>query len=215
MTKIEMPFVRRLGVDIDNTVADTSKHIAAYVQERHGIHVSLDIVQRVGVTKAFYMLSKEQLNEALAASWRDPSVIELIDPRIPDLLRTTCEGEMVRFIPVGVTASRGENSNIREWVRDNDVPFEEILQKKRQMEKAQANVDLQLEDSPKVAKAFADLGKPVVMVTDANPELQQLLTPQGFVHYSTWPDIPKYLQGNLRLLNQLGVTQELEYVDIR
>ncbi len=209
MQKITAPFTRKLGVDIDGNVANTPKCIRDYVEDKYKISVDLPTIRRIGISKAYPTLTKEQMDDVLESSWRDPDSIELMHPDIPKFLRKACFGETIHYIPYGLSASRGQLPAILRFSSIHDLPLFDILKLGDKNAKAGTAVDVQIEDSVRVARGFGEAGKPIVLTNAASPETMPLMAQYPSIHLASWPAIPDMLQRNKALLRQLHVYGEL------
>jgi len=170
--KMEKP---KLGLDLDDTLADTNTLLMELLRERYN---------KSEITG----LSKDEIIELAADCWKTPEKIFQVDKNFKYIFSSLHEVYEIHIVTLN---RRTPKEVIGGWLKKNNVPYDKLHVTKDCEEKTQY-VDVLVDDSLKCVEAQASAGKQAILI--ARPYNENFTTTERIVRLKSWRELSEYLE---------------------
>ncbi len=152
-----------VGIDIDGTIANTHERWLSIANQMFGINIQKAEINSYYLDKLFKM-ERETVNEIFKKVWHDPDSIKLEHndiPRVIGNIRNTFEVYIL-------TATIGEDAEVRRWLRTNKISFDGLIHVDRSYKKLDEakkhGISIFIDDHPDLAEKAAALDYTTILI---------------------------------------------------
>jgi len=175
----------KLGIDLDNTLANTDAIFRELLKEHYGINLSReDETRRMEEATG---LSAEEVVQLVREGWATPDRIFPLDKNLTYFLSLLHENYEIYIVTSNHQASL---EAIKGWLKRNNVPYDKLVIAKGDEYKTNY-VDVLVDDALECVKPHAKAGKQAVLL--AWP-YNENFNERRIARFETWEEIFNYLQ---------------------
>lgn len=180
-----------IGIDLDDTIVDYVNMWLKVFEKETGVKARLNDIKKWHISELFpNVLDDKKMIRLMVKTWKEEDKnMKLIDPEIPAVFRRLRK----RFRLYITTATLASDSQIKEFLERNDIKYDKLVHVQHHVEKLLDEVDIYIDDSPKVAEEFVSHGKYVVVFARPwNSPIKQ----NGYVkRVSNWKAVERAVLG--------------------
>lgn len=151
-----------IGIDLDDTIANTAYLALDYMRDNYGVKAGMDDWTEFDLKKLFG-LSNEQIMKMYFDLWSDHRRISIVDPKIPDITEALSK----RYRLYLVTATVGSEKSYTKWLQEHNIKFDGIIRVKHSIEKvivgSNHGINYYIDDHPIVAKSVSEAGRQALL----------------------------------------------------
>jgi uncharacterized HAD superfamily protein len=176
----------KIGVDLDNTLADTIPIWTKLLKEKYGIELNhseiteYDLVYHVPMTD-------EEVQNTFREVWSDHPAVPP-NPGDPRGVLEAISKDHDLFI---VTATVAKKEEVDQWLDRNGIKHKGLVMV-RSSEKLNSGVDVIIDDNPKVIDLFARAGKMVILYD--RPWNKKVRREKNVVRVKDWSEVTNALE---------------------
>ncbi len=150
-----------IGIDLDDTIVDYVNMWLKVFEKETGVKARLSDIKKWHISELFpNVLDDKKMIRLMVKTWKEEDKnMKLVDPEIPAVFRRLRK----RFRLYITTATLASDSQIKEFLERNDIKYDKLVHVQHHVEKLLDEVDIYIDDSPKVAEEFVSHGKYVVV----------------------------------------------------
>jgi len=175
----------KLGIDLDNTLANSDAVFRELLKEHYGINLSRE--DETGRKEEVTGLSSEKIVQLLREGWATPDRIFPLDKNLTYFLSLLHE---IYEIYIVTSNHQAPLEVIEGWLRRNNVQYDQLIITERDEDKTNY-VDVLVDDSLECAEPHAKAGKQAVLL--AWP-YNKNFNKRRIARFETWEEIFNYLQ---------------------
>jgi 5'(3')-deoxyribonucleotidase len=175
----------KIGVDLDNTLADTIPAWTKLLGEKHGIKIDLSEIKEYDLIYHVPM-TNEEIQDTFRVVWADHKNVPL-NPGDPQTVLKNISNDHDLFIVTATVAKKGE---VDQWLERNGIKHKGLVMV-RSSEKLNSGVDLIIDDNPKVIDLFSKAGKMAIIYD--RPWNRGIKEGDKVVRVKDWSELPKAL----------------------
>ncbi|MEM0148708.1 MAG: hypothetical protein QW346_00365 [Candidatus Micrarchaeaceae archaeon] len=133
-----------LTVDVDGVLADTVGKINSIREKDIKRIIRKEEITDYDLTKTdpYRGLEWESIEAYFKKAWANYNDLQLEDPEIPEIISKLHD----HYIILLVTASVAEDEQIKNWLKKNNIPYDELVHLNRQVKKLKNIATIHIED---------------------------------------------------------------------
>lgn len=151
---------KTIGVDLDNTLADTMPRWLGEAEILFGIKATKKDMVRYNLTEMFPNLSHDQVLDTFKRIWEnDYKNIRLIDKDIPSILDS-----LHRKFNIYIT-TMNKHHTVKDWLDQNKIPYDKIIQFSLHTDKHKLEeVSIYIDDFQEIIENAIKAGKTAILL---------------------------------------------------
>ncbi len=203
-TETLAPRRKRIGLDLDDTVAHVKELARQHVNKEFGTDLQFSDIRiaRLEENITGVTITEADMKRIFALVWSEMDRISLLDPKIPEMLQRIHQHYDITI----ATASDADDETLLRFLQKNKVPFDEIVHVHSSKEKlgATPHVDIYVDDYHKIAEDAAKIGKIAILIKQPwNKMFRKRGEEHHFPHLI--PTRMEHLEDALRLAEALRI----------
>ena len=112
-----------MGIDLDNTLADTTGAVRLLLKERHGIDIVKEQWTSYHIWECMPQITKDIVLPLFKEAWEVPAKIQLLHQEVPAIIEKLKD----RFSVYIVTSTFASDESILHWLDDNGLMFNAVI----------------------------------------------------------------------------------------
>jgi 5'(3')-deoxyribonucleotidase len=195
---MEKPLDEGIGIDLDDTIANSSEHVLDMIKKRYDPNARIEDWNQFDVTACFN-ITKEQSIRLFTEVWSKPEEIELVDERIPEIISKLSSAYKVFLL----TATVGSRRFYEPWLEGHNIKFDGIIRVQRSIEKittgSSFGINYYIDDHELVAKSVASAGKKAILIKRPwNADFADSVTDKNIRVVRSWEEIERLFSSPYR-----------------
>lgn len=180
---------KKLGIDIDGVLADTTSRWLQEAEKLHGIRAIKKDIVRYEISEVFTSLTRDEVITGFRSIWKDYETISLEDPDIPSIMDNLHD----KF-EIWITTAN-PSANIGLWLKKNNVPYDRLMQFSRHTDKHKLdNVGIYVDDFHEVIENVVNSNKIGILLRQPwNEEFIKTTKMKNMIVADNWRHIEEIL----------------------
>ncbi|MDE1860557.1 MAG: hypothetical protein KGH72_02450 [Candidatus Micrarchaeota archaeon] len=152
---------KTVGIDVDGVLADSIRIWLQEAEQRFGIKADKEDIVKYDLPGLFNSIDYKDTIDLFRLAWKGHHRIGLEDPAIPSILDNLRD----RFRICITTASDAETSEVRAWLKNNRIFYDELFHLPTPDDKHRLDsIDIYIDDHAEVIENVARSGRVGIML---------------------------------------------------